>query len=42
MLGYEPDDWWAESVIKVYQSLSHRAGQQVFVSKLTENLYFLF
>ena len=41
MPSYEFGYWRADPVIDVYQSLSQRVRQQVFISELTENLYFL-
>ena len=41
MLSYELSYRWADPVIKVYQSFSHRVGEQVFVSEFAESLYFL-
>ena len=41
MLSYELGHRWADPVIEIYEGLSQRVGQQVSISKLTENLYFL-
>jgi len=41
MLSYEFGHRWTDSVIEIYQSLSQGVGQQIFISELTENLYFL-
>ena len=40
MLSYELGYWWADSVIEIYEGLSYWISKQVFVSELTENLYF--
>ena len=41
MLSYELGYWWADHIVKLHQSFSHRVGQQVFISELTQNFYFL-
>jgi len=41
MLSYEFGYWWADFVVKLQQTLPQQVGEQVFVSELTHNSYFL-
>jgi hypothetical protein len=40
MLSYELNHWRAEIVVKLQQT-AQRIGEQVFLSELTQNSYFL-
>jgi len=41
MLSYELSHWRADLVLKLQQTLPQWVGEQVFVSELTQNSYFL-
>jgi len=41
MLSYELSHWRAGLVVKLQQTFPQRVGEQVFVSELTQNSYFL-
>ena len=41
MLSYELGYWWTDCVVEIYEGSSQRVGKQIFISELTQNLYFL-
>jgi len=41
MLSYELGHRWANLVVEIYKSFPHWFGEQIFISELTQNLYFL-